>query len=410
MVVNVDFNDAPLQAAYRSQTRAWLTAHRAEAPVLWGPGAIQDPAERISAHRAWQRRLAEAGYAGVTWPKEFGGQGLAPAEQVVVDQEIRRAEVPGILDYIGLGILGPTIIALGSEEQKRRHLAPMLRADEVWCQLFSEPAAGSDLAGVQTRAITGHSGGWVIRGQKVWTSHADYASFGLMLARTSLDKPKHRGLTMFIVPMDADGVSVRPLRQISGEARFSEVFFDEVELDPESVVGGVDDGWQTALTALMFERFTIGAEADELGLNEHRFASALAGVEGACESPEIRERLGRVAAELLAVRFGGYRLLTRIIQGRIPGPEAGIGKITAVNAGLAAADLIVDVIGPDALGDDSEWGRWVSFVPGLRFAGGTEDILRNMIGERVLGLPPEPRVDKDVPFSELRCGVQRARS
>ena len=205
--------------------RGWLEQHAREAPPR--SGSSEDNGY-IDARRAWQRKLAEAGLAGVTWPREFGGRGLGPIEQVTVNQEISRAEVPGILDVIGIGMLGPCIIAHGSDEQKSRHLGPMLHGDEVWCQMFSEPAAGSDLAAVQTRARQGEDGTWTLNGQKVWTTNAQFASYGLLLARTDADVPKHKGLTMFIVPMDAPGVTVRGLRQISGEAEFNEVFFDDV--------------------------------------------------------------------------------------------------------------------------------------------------------------------------------------
>ncbi len=213
----------------------------------------------------------------MTWPKEYGGQGLGPIEQVICNQEIASAKVPGILDAIGVGMLGPTIIAHGTEEQKARYLGPMLHGDEVWCQLFSEPAAGSDLAAVQARARQQDDGSWRLTGQKVWTTNAQFASYGLLLARTDSDVPKHKGLTMFIVPMDAAGVTVRGLRQISGEAEFNEVFFDDVALDADAVVGGVGNGWGTALTTLMFERVTIGLGSEGLGYNSNRFAAAIAG-------------------------------------------------------------------------------------------------------------------------------------
>jgi len=398
----VDLNDTPQQAEYRARIRSWLEEHKHEAPKLSGPEALTDEQEIIAARRLWQKRLAEGGLAGVTWPKEYGGQGLGPIEQVIANQEISRAGVPGILDAIGVGMLGPTIIAHGTEEQKARYLGPMLHADEVWCQLFSEPAAGSDLAAIQTRARQQEDGSWVVSGQKVWTTNAQFASFGLMLARTDPDVPKHNGLTMFIVPMDAPGVTVRGLRQISGEAEFNEVFLDEVHLPPDSTVGGVGNGWRTALTTLMFERMTIGLGGEGMGYDPLRFARAIKGT-AASGDHAVRERLGRIAAELIAVRFTGYRMLTQLQRGQIPGPEAGLAKITTVNAAIAAGDLIAEVLGPDAIEDGSEWAYMISFLPGLRSAGGTEEILRNTIGERVLGLPGEPRLDKGVPFSELRA-------
>jgi len=398
----VDLDDTAEQAAFRAQARAWLEEHKSEAPVLQGPGALEDEAEILAARRAWQGQLAEAGLAGVTWPKEYGGQGLGPIEQVMSNQEIARAKVPGILDAIGVGMLGPTIIAHGSEEQKSRYLGTMLHGDEVWCQLFSEPAAGSDLAAVQTRARLQDDGSWRLTGQKVWTTNAQFAAYGLLLARTDPDVPKHKGLTMFIVPMDAEGVTVRGLRQISGEAHFNEVFFDDVALDAGAVVGGVGNGWGTALTTLMFERVTIGLGGEGMGYNSTRFAAAIAGDEHARRDPEVRHQLGEIASELLAVRFTGYRTLTALQKGQIPGPEAGLAKVTIVSGAIKAGDLIADIIGPDALEETSDWAYMISFLPGLKSAGGTEEILRNTIGERVLGLPPEPRLDKGIPFSELR--------
>jgi alkylation response protein AidB-like acyl-CoA dehydrogenase len=399
----VDLNDTPEQAQYREQIRAWLEEHRSEAPVLQGEGALSDPDEILAARRAWQGRLAEGGLAGVVWPKEFGGQGLGPIESVIVSQEMRRAKVPGILDVIGVGMLGPTIIAHGTDEQKGRYLGPMLHGDEVWCQMFSEPAAGSDLAAVQTRAKQNDDGTWTLNGQKVWTTNAQFSAYGLLLARTNVDVPKHKGMTMFIVPMDAQGVTVRGLRQISGEAEFNEVFFDDVTIPADTVVGGVDNGWGVGLTTLMYERLTIGLGSEGFGYNGDRFARALRGDEAAVKDSDVRHQLGEIAAELEAIRWTGYRSISDLQGGQIPGPEFGLAKVTTVNNAVKAGDLIADVLGPEALDEDCEWSYMISFLPGLKSAGGTEEILRNTIGERVLGLPPEPRLDKGIPFSELRA-------
>ncbi len=400
----MDLNDTPEQAEYREKARSWLGAHKDEAPPR--QGSYEDAAY-IDARRAWQGKLAEAGLAGVTWPREYGGQGLGPIEQVTTNQEISKAQVPGILDVIGIGMLGPCIIAHGSEEQKSRYLGPMLHGDEVWCQLFSEPAAGSDLAAIQTRARQNEDGGWTLNGQKVWTTNAQFASYGLLLARTDPDVPKHKGLTMFIVPMVGEGVTVRGLRQISGEAEFNEVFFDDLRVEDDAVVGGVGNGWGTALTVLMFERLTIGFGSENYG-SSARLAATVASDPAARRDADIRQRVGEIVSELLAVRFNGYRALTMLARGQIPGPEAGLAKVTMVNAGIAATDLGADIVGPDALEPDSEWSYLISFLPGLKSAGGTEQILRNTIGERVLGLPPEPRLDKGVPFSELRAKEKEA--
>jgi alkylation response protein AidB-like acyl-CoA dehydrogenase len=400
----LDLNDTPEQADFRARARSWLAGHREQAPPR--SGSLEDSGY-VDARRGWQRQLAEAGLAGVTWPAELGGRGLGPIEQVTANQEISRAGVPGVLDVIGIGMLGPCIIAHGSEEQKARYLGPMLHGDEVWCQLFSEPGAGSDLGAVQTRARPTDDGGWSLNGQKVWTTNAQFASYGLLLARTDPDVPKHKGLTMFIVPMDAVGVTVRGLRQISGEAEFNEVFLDDVKLDVDAVVGGVGNGWGTAMTVLMFERLTIGFGSESFG-SPARLAETVAGDSVARADSETRHRLGDVMTDLLAVRFNGYRALTALSRGQIPGPEAGLAKVTMVNAAIAATDLAADIVGPDALQADSEWSYLISFLPGLKSAGGTEQVLRNTIGERVLGLPPEPRLDKGIPFSELRSRESRA--
>jgi alkylation response protein AidB-like acyl-CoA dehydrogenase len=404
----VDLRDTPQQAEYRARVRAWLQEHQGEAPAVRGTRAGAEEDAYVSARRRWQGLLAEGGLAGVTWPADVGGQGLGPIEQVIVSQEIARAGVPGILDVIGVGMLGPTIIAHGTDEQKARYLGSMLHGDEVWCQLFSEPAAGSDLAAVQTQARLQDDGTWVLNGQKVWTTNAQFAAFGLLLARTDPEQHKHKGLTMFILPMDAEGVAVRGLRQISGEAEFNEVFLDDVRLSSDTVVGQVNDGWRTALTTLMFERVTIGLGSEGLGYKEDRFARAIATDEDARRDPEVRKRLGEIAVELLAIKFTGDRTLTALQKGQIPGPEAGLAKVTTVNAAIAAGELIADVLGPEALDDGGQWAYMISFLPGLKSAGGTEEILRNTIGERVLGLPPEPRLDKGVPFSALRAQEKEA--
>jgi alkylation response protein AidB-like acyl-CoA dehydrogenase len=399
----MDLNDTPELAAYRARVREWLEAHAHEAPRTRGS---EDP-DAVAAHREWQRKLAAAGLAAVTWPAEYGGQGLGPLEQVVVNQEIGRAGVPGLFDLIGVGMLGPTLIAHGSDDQKQRLLAPMLAGEEVWCQLFSEPAAGSDLAGIQTRAKRLDDGGWSVSGQKVWTTNAQHASFGLLLARTDPEVPKHRGLTMFVLPMDAAGVSVRPLRQISGDAHFNEVFMDGVRLEPGSQVGPVDSGWGVAMTTLMFERVAIGLGGEGFGWRADRFATALIEDEAGTRDRLVRQRFGEIASEFLALRFTSYRTLTTLQRGGVPGPEAALAKVTTVRAATDAGELVVDVLGPGAL-EDSQAGRLVSDMPGIKSAGGTEEILRSMVGERVLGLPPEPRLDKGVPFGELRARERAA--
>ncbi|MCW3066816.1 MAG: hypothetical protein JWN32_3988 [Solirubrobacterales bacterium] len=389
----VDLDDTPAQAEFRVRARAWLEEHGTDSPPPVRGIHVADPAP----YRRWQGQLARAGLVGVTWPAEYGGGGLGPIEDLIAAEELMRAGCASIIDHIAVGELGPTLIAYGTEEQKRRYVAPMLHGEEGWCQLFSEPAAGSDLAGIQTRARRTPSG-WQIDGQKVWTTLAQFADFGLLLARTDPDVPKHRGLTMFVIDMHAPGVTVRPLRLMSGSAPFNEVFLDEVALPADATVGPVDGGWGVAMTTLMFERLMALAAFEHLAPPPEALLAPVANHPAVADA-DVRRRIAELTVDRLGLRFAGYRALTAIQDGRIPGPEAGLGKIGVVEAGRKAAALIAEILGPDAL--EGEWGELGAEMPGMRSAGGTEEILRNTIAERVLGLPPEPRVDKGVPFSEL---------
>ncbi len=313
--------------------------------------------------------------------------------------------VPGILDVIGVGMLGPTIIAHGTDEQKGRYLGAMLHGDEVWCQLFSEPAAGSDLAAVQTRAKQNDDGSWTLNGQKVWTTNAQFAAYGLLLARTNADVPKHKGMTMFIVPMDGEGVTVRGLRQISGEAEFNEVFFDDVTIDADSVVGGVDNGWGVGS-----DDAHVRAPDDRPG---HAAGSATAATASPARSPSdpaAVDGLGRPPRARRAQRRARGDPLDRLpLDQRAaerPDPRTGVRPGEGHDRQLrrqGRATSSPTCSGREVLAEDNEWAYMISFLPGLKSAGGTEEILRNTIGERVLGLPPEPRLDKGIPFSELRA-------
>jgi alkylation response protein AidB-like acyl-CoA dehydrogenase len=392
----MDLNDTPQQAEYRAKVRAWLEAHRHEAPPPIGGIHAVDP----ELYRRWQAKLAEARLVGVNWPEEHGGAGLGPVEMLIVSSELRRAGCGGINDHIAIGNIGPTIIAWGTREQQERYLGPMLHGHEGWCQVFSEPAAGSDLAGLQTRARPTDTG-FRISGQKVWTTGAQHADYGLLLARTNLDVPKHKGLTMFLVPMRNEGVTVRPLRGISGGALFNEVFFDDVEVGDDAVLGEVDGGWEVALATLMFERVTLMATFDEIGMNAERFVAPIVDHPGLAHS-HVRQRLAEVTCGLLSLRYSAYRTITSLSRGAVPGPEAALGKMCVIEAARQGCELIAELLGPDAL--EGEWGELTCDMPGLRSGGGTEEVLRNTLGERVLGLPPEPRADKGIPFSELGRG------
>jgi alkylation response protein AidB-like acyl-CoA dehydrogenase len=398
----VDLDDTPEQARYRARVRAWIEENRDGAPpAAAGIGGGADITER----RRWQRRLVEAGLAGVMWPKEYGGAGLGPSEAVIANTELQRAGVAGVVDHIAIGDIGPAIIVHGTEEQRRRYLGPLLRGDEGWCQLFSEPAAGSDLAGILTRARRSDDG-WRIDGQKVWTTLAQHADLGMLLARTDPDVPKHAGLTMFIVPMRVPSVTVRPLRQISGEAHFNEVFFDGLEVGDDAVLGGVGDGWGVATTTLMYERLMAMVAFDELLQGPEQLLAPILDHPGS-EDGRIRQAIARITTQRLGMRYALYRALTALERGTIPGPEAGLGKIDAVEASRQACELIAEVLGPDAL--EGTLGAATAEMPGMRSAGGTEEILRNTVGERVLGLPAEPRLDKGIPFRDLTARAPATR-
>jgi alkylation response protein AidB-like acyl-CoA dehydrogenase len=382
----VDFDDSPEEASYRAHVRGLLEQHATELLHV-EPGGSIDPATHQAEFRTTQRVLAEAGLIGIPWPREHGGQGGTLVQQAIAGQEFARARIPTLINHIGIGMCGPTVIAHGSDDQKQRYLARLLRADDVWCQLFSEPASGSDLAALRTTAVR-DGADWIVNGQKVWTTLAHVADFGILLTRTDPDRPKHAGLTMFVVDMHAPGVTVRPLRQMAGGSGFNEVFFDDVR---------IPDG----------ERVAIGGAGGDLGVAVETLAAhARDRLPGLSPDRQVvaRQAVGRAVVELLATRYTGYRRFTVLSQGGLPGPEAGAGKLAGTAAARLAADAGVRLLGDEAVyaatadGDDT-WQRTQAYLPGLAIAGGTDQVLRNILGERVLGLPPEPRADKSGPFS-----------
>ncbi len=402
----MDFDDTPDEAAYRTTVRAVLEERADElVHVVPGEGPVDARGHEAELRRT-QRVLAEAGLIGVPWPREFGGQGGTLVQQAIVAQELARARIPTLINHIGLGMCGPTVIAHGSDDQRQRYLARLLRADDVWCQLFSEPASGSDLAALRTTAVRDGED-WIVNGQKVWTTLAHVADYGILLTRTDPDRPKHAGLTMFVVDMHAPGVTVRPLRQLGGQADFNEVFFDDVRIPDSERLGEPGEGWRVALTTLMNERVTIGGAGTDLGQPVEVLAAYARDRLPALDPARqvlSRQAVGRAVVAGLATRYTGYRRFTVLSQGGLPGPEASAGKL----AGTAAAKLVADagmrLLGDDAVyaatadGDDT-WQRTQGYLPGLAIAGGTDQVLRNILGERVLGLPPEPRNDKTAPFS-----------
>ncbi|MCL2542255.1 MAG: acyl-CoA dehydrogenase family protein [Nocardioidaceae bacterium] len=400
----MDFEDTPDEAAWRDEVRGFLEEHKEQLGSRSGQRTFD---ETLARQR--QALLYGAGLVGVTWPEEAGGRGGSPMQQAIIDQEMARADVPGLVNLIGIGMCGPTVIYHGSEDQRSRYLERLLRADDIWCQLFSEPASGSDLAALRTKAVQDEQGDWHVDGQKVWTTMAHISDYGILLTRTDPDVAKHRGLTMFVVDMKAPGVTVRPLRQMSGGSDFNEVFFDDVVIPDSERLGEVGDGWRVALTTLMSERLTLGGGGTEIGVSVDKVARHVA--DRLPDLPEerqaiVRQQLGRSYVATLGIRYTGYRLLTALSQGNLPGPEASAGKLAGTKAAREMADLAVRLLGDDAVYAESSdgsgsWQLAQAGLPGMAIAGGTNEVLRNIIGERVLGLPPEPRADKDVTFNEL---------
>jgi alkylation response protein AidB-like acyl-CoA dehydrogenase len=399
----MDFDDTPEEAAWRTQVRSFLEQHRDE---LGSRSAERTFDKDVS--RARQATLYDAGLVGVTWPVEAGGQGGTPMQQAIIDQEMARLGIPGLINLIGIGMCGPTVIVHGSDDQKERYLRRLLRADDIWCQLFSEPASGSDLAALRTRAVQDADGNWRVNGQKVWTTLAHLADYGILLTRTDPDVAKHRGLTMFVVDMKAPGVTVRPLKQMSGGSDFNEVFFDDVVIPDSERLGDVGDGWRVALTTLMSERLSLGGGGTEIGLGAEAVVRHVADhLDDLTPDRQVlaRQTLGRAYVAALGTRYTGYRQLSKLSRGELPGPEASAGKLSSTRSARDLADLAVRVLGDDALvargreGTDT-WQDLQAVLPGMAIAGGTDQVLRNIIGERVLGLPAEPRADKNVTFKE----------
>ncbi|WP_460749658.1 acyl-CoA dehydrogenase family protein [Nocardiopsis oceani] len=395
--------------AFQARAREWLAENLPEDAA---PAVPRTPEEELALSRDFQAALHDAGFAGITWPTEYGGQGLGQAYQQVFNDALRDFSPPVVPFIVGLGMCGPTLADLGTEEQKHRYLRPLLRGEEIWCQLFSEPGAGSDVASLQSRAVR-NSDGWILDGQKVWTTGAQIADFGAVLVRTDPDVPKHRGLTMFVVDMRAPGVTVRPLRDMTGRSVFNEVFFDSVRLPSDSVIGEVDQGWTAAVTMLGHERVFIGGmatrRADALAFPA---LAELARERGVDRNPAVRERLARLYAQQRGLNLFTQRLRQEADAGRPPGARGSVAKLVGALNDALAVETAGDVAGPAALawnGDDegaAERALAVNAAPSGSIAGGTNEIQRNIIGERVLGLPKEPSVDRDVPFRALRVGTQ----
>ncbi|MFM7066673.1 MAG: acyl-CoA dehydrogenase family protein [Gammaproteobacteria bacterium] len=400
------FEDRPEDAAYRAQVRAWLEANaprKSRPDETWGVHLGED--ERVAAAREWQRRKFDAGYGAIAFPRKYGGAGGRAYESVIFQQEESAFLVPVAFYNISLGVCIPSLLALARPEHKERHVRPALEGTEVWCQLYSEPAAGSDLAGILTRAERdAATGDFLINGQKVWTTHARHASWALLVARTDATKAKHDGLTVFIIDMRSPGIEVRPIRQASGEADFNEVFLTDVRVPAANVIGEVDGGWKVIVASLVHERVSIGGA---LPKDLHRMTLEMAG-ERIDTDARIRERVADQYLMSQGLWLMSARALTAVSKGQVPGPESICAKIIAGRFLQDFSYFAMDLRGSEGVLAGSELDEaaataqrmWFGSLA-VRIAGGTDEIVRNTIAERVLGLPPEVRVDKGIPFKDL---------
>jgi len=393
----------------RAEARAFLEANvavRREERFVWGKGSDkvglleekskEEERREIAKAKEWRAKVFDAGFGWIPGPEEYGGRGLTPAHERAYREEESRYNTPNQAPFaIGLGMVAPTILAHCTEEVKNRYLKALWRGDIIGCQLFSEPIAGSDLAGIQMRAVRDGEE-WVLNGQKVWTSGAQYSDIGEIITRTSPDKPKHKGLTMFLIDMKDPAVEVRPLRQMTGGAAFNEVFLDDLHVPDSHRMGDVDEGWGVALTTLMNERASIGGGGTTGGsMPAAKRLFEMAEHLGCGDDPIIRQRLVDVWVRSQASRYTNLRAMAKLRAGQTPGPELSIAKMALTQNMMAVSSLLSDILGAKLIADAGEWGTyaWSEFVlgvPGMRIAGGTDEVLRNIVGERVLGLPKDP--------------------
>jgi len=392
----MDFNYSPEEEAFRKEVRDWLAENMKELPKWYGRRDIPSPeADSEEYHQFslwWHRKLYDAGFVGLAWPKEYGGRGATVMEQVVFSEELAMHRAPGPTNAHGLGWVGPTLISVGTEEQKKRFLPKILTAEEMWCTLYSEPEAGSDLANIQTRAVE-EGDYFVVNGQKVWSSGARWADWGVLLAKTEPDAPRHRNLTYFVVDMRTPGITVRPLRQITGHAEFNETFLDDVRIPKHQMLGELHRGWYIAMGALEFERSGVGAAIGRE--NTIRDLMRIAKEQGLNKEQVIRQKLAQFYIEGNVSRYIGLRNLTHQLRGERPGPEASVGRLFATEYGHRLQDFALRLQGPYAtLMKGSKYaielGRWQQGFLGSRgmsIATGTTEVQKNVVAQRVLGLP-----------------------
>ena len=404
----MDFDDTATQAAFRAEVREFLTAHASPISKRPSLNAMSHDAHseaetlHVKKSQAWQAMLFDNGWAGITWPTAYGGRGQTSVEQMIFNQELAGFDVPGSVFAQGIGMAGPTLIAHGSDVQKQRFLGPMLRGDELWCQLFSEPGAGSDLAALSTRAIR-DGDEYLVNGQKVWTSSAHYSDWGILLARTDPDVPKHAGITYFLIDMKTPGIDIRPLRQITGTAHFNEVFLTDVRIPAENIVGTENRGWGVTMTTLTSERTLIGGGAPDPMQGLLRLADLF----GDRQEPVTRQALVDAFIRHRLIKFLSWRVQSAVSRAESPGPESSVLKLAHTAALERVSDLALTLAGPSGMltkSDEPEVAAWaMGFLSQFasRIGGGTDEVQRNIVAERALGLPGDVRVDKNIPFRDL---------
>ena len=425
----MDFNDTPQEAEFRKKVRSFLEANAEKRSTLaakpkgdsgssissaGAPETVKgEDAAKVALDNAkeWQRKKADAGFAAILWPKEFGGYGGTPIEQVIYAQEEHDYFVHSGYFEIGIGMLGPTMMAWGKDEDKKRFLPKMITGEEIWCQLFSEPSAGSDLAGIRMKAEK-DGDEWVLNGQKVWTSGAHFADYGMIVARSDPTALKHKGLTYFYVDMKTPGIEAKPIKQISGSANFNEVFFNDVRIPDSQRIGAEGDGWKVSLTTLMNERLAVG---DPPGLDFDQIFEASKEIEVedglAVKNSEVRQKMADWYIQSRGLQYTKYRSMTALSKGQTPGPELSISKLVTASKMQDVSSYALDLLDMHGYVIDDKnpamnnlFQNGLFFSTALRIAGGTDEVLRNIIAERVLGLPQDERMDKKVPFKDLPTG------
>ena len=412
----MNFDDTPEEAAFRAVARDWIQANapRELEAELKGGGFGNNglkSVDPIQVAKAWQKKKADAGWACLHWPKEYGGRGATPIERVIWGQEEGVYGALSGLFIIGHGMCGPTVMAWADEATKQRLLPPLASGEHIWCQLFSEPAGGSDLAGLRTAAVpaTDGSGDWIINGQKIWTSGAQHSDYGIVITRTDPNVAKHKGLTMFWIDMKSPGIDVRPIKQANGQSGFNEVYFTDVRIPDSQRLGAVGDGWKVSLTTLMNERLSIGSGMPTGFPELFDFCMNLQTEDGlAIEDRSVRSRLAQYAVKASGLKYTGMRAISALSKGETPGPENSIGKLVAGATMQELAMFALDLQGQGGVVSDPEiaaagarFQQMLLRSPATRVEGGTDEILRNIIAERVLGLPGDIRVDKDVAFKDI---------